>query len=32
MGITMEYDHTLTTGVMEHVKLPIGKTNTPPRK
>ena len=32
MGITMECGHPPTTWVMEHVELPIGKTNTPPRK
>ena len=34
MGVTMEYGHTLnyTTWVMEHVELPIAKTNTPLRK
>ena len=28
----MEYDHPLTIQVVEHVELPIGKTNTPVRK
>ena len=32
MGVTMEYGHPLTTQVVEHVELPIGKTNTPLRK
>ena len=31
MGVTMEYDHPLT-WVVEHVELPIGKTNTTLRK
>ena len=31
MGVTMEYGHPLT-WVVEHVELPIGKTNTPLRK
>ena len=32
MGVTIEYGHQLTTWVVEHVELPIGKTNTPLRK
>ena len=32
MGVTMECGHPLTTRVVEHVELPIGKTNTPPKK
>ena len=32
MGVTIEYGHPLTTWVLEHVELPIGKTNTPLRK
>ena len=32
MGVTMEYGHPLTTRVVEHVEVPIGKTNTPLRK
>ena len=32
MGVTIEYGHPLTTWVMEHVELLIGKTNTPLRK
>ena len=32
MGFTMEYGHPLTTWVVEHIELPIGKTNTPSRK
>ena len=27
MGVTMEYGHPLTTWVVEHVELPIGKMN-----
>ena len=32
IGVTMEYGHPLTTWVMEHVELPIGKMNTPSRE
>ena len=32
MGVMTEYDHPLTTRVVEHIELPTGKTNTPPRK
>ena len=32
MGVTMEYGHPLTTWVVEHVELPIGKMNTQLRK
>ena len=32
MGVTIEYRHPLTTWVMEHLELPIGKTNIPKRK
>ena len=32
MGVTIVYGHSLTTWVVEHVDLPIGKTNIPLRK
>ena len=32
IGVMMEYGHPLTIWVVEHVELPIGKTNTPLRK
>ena len=32
MIVTIEYSHPLSTWVLEHVELPIGKTNTPIRK
>ena len=31
MGVTMEYGHPLTTWLVDHVQLPIGKANTPLR-
>ena len=32
MGVTIKYGHPLTTWVVEHIDLQIGKMNTPLRK
>ena len=32
MGVKLKYGYPLNTWVVEHVKLLIGKRNTPPRK
>ena len=31
MGVTIEYGHPLTRWIVEHVEMPIDKTNTPLR-